>query len=506
MRQRRAFTLVEMLVSMALIIFIMVILTQAFVAGLETFRQLKAIGDMEQRMRAVTAALREDLAADHFEGRRRLSDPDFWQFGPPREGCFRVWQGSQPVFEGYDADGVPSFRATDHALHYTVRRRGNRRENFFAARVIDPRPQGRITGDDVLLQGTTFFEADLPGSSRFQDPITYTSQWAEVAVFLRPNGTTTQGLPAGTTGTIPLFGLYRRQQLLVPDNRRANFEAAIHVTGITNTQVPLDRFLTGDASNPAQFEAIFAGISCTKKTPDYTTAGAFAPPDNTLYFNNPSDVTIPQRRFGMAQSDLPTTLRPNPNVDTYNGVLPGGFPVRGGITLDTQNGYAPELTYPIFGDLEGPRQNPRLPLLRQDTLRQGTDLLLNDVISMEVGVLVSDLPSRADVPQNGQFNGAQPSFVHLFDDRLDPLRRGNPMYYLPTGAARFRPAVYDTWSSQRNEIYDYSGWAATGQAVTAASVPLMTNTTNRLLALKITLRVWDQKTQQARQVTLIQDL
>src|SRR5439155_10425507 len=47
MRQKRqGFTLVEMLVAMALTIFIMVIMSEAFVAGLETFRQLKAIGDM----------------------------------------------------------------------------------------------------------------------------------------------------------------------------------------------------------------------------------------------------------------------------------------------------------------------------------------------------------------------------------------------------------------------------------------------------------------------------
>ena len=96
MRQRRGFTMVEMLVSVALVIFIMVILSEAFVAGLETFRQLKAIGDMEERLRAAAQVLRRDLAADHFEGKRRLSDPDFWLQGPPREGFFRIWQTQVP--------------------------------------------------------------------------------------------------------------------------------------------------------------------------------------------------------------------------------------------------------------------------------------------------------------------------------------------------------------------------------------------------------------------------
>ena len=39
--RRSAFTLVEMLVATALVMFIMLILSEAFVAGLEAFRTLK---------------------------------------------------------------------------------------------------------------------------------------------------------------------------------------------------------------------------------------------------------------------------------------------------------------------------------------------------------------------------------------------------------------------------------------------------------------------------------
>ncbi len=91
--ERPAFTLVEMLVAMALILFIMVILSEAFVAGLESFRQLKAIGDMEERLRTASVEIRRDLSADHFEGKRRLSDPNFWDI-PLREGFFRIVQNS----------------------------------------------------------------------------------------------------------------------------------------------------------------------------------------------------------------------------------------------------------------------------------------------------------------------------------------------------------------------------------------------------------------------------
>ena len=158
----------------------------------------------------------------------------------------------------------------------------------------------------------------------------------------------------------------------------------------------------------------------------------------------------------------------------------------------------------MFGDAEvltaQNSQNPRLPLLTQDATREGTDLLINDVISMEVSVLISGLPSEAGSPQ-------QPAFVNLFDGRLyapppfgiyptgQPHPR-NPGYYDPVPVAnRTRPAVFDTWSQERNDVYDYSLWATVGNA---SSVPIVLNTVNRLVAIKITIRVWDQKTQQAR--------
>lgn len=49
---RRGFTLIELLYAMALIVFVMAILSQAFVAGLESFRRLKGIGDLNEGLRA----------------------------------------------------------------------------------------------------------------------------------------------------------------------------------------------------------------------------------------------------------------------------------------------------------------------------------------------------------------------------------------------------------------------------------------------------------------------
>src|SRR5436309_15567765 len=112
---RRAFTLVELLVAMALIMFILAILSVAFTSATQSFRDLKAAGDLAERLRAVSGQLRRELAADHFEGKKRLSQDKFWVHGPPEQGFFRLWQGTAPgannpsyTLEGVDPDGIES--------------------------------------------------------------------------------------------------------------------------------------------------------------------------------------------------------------------------------------------------------------------------------------------------------------------------------------------------------------------------------------------------------------
>src|SRR4030095_138600 len=79
---RRGFTIAELLVAMALITLIMSILSQAFVEGLETFRQLKGIGDIQESLRTAAFQLRSDvlatgdLANDFIDNTRRTGTPD----------------------------------------------------------------------------------------------------------------------------------------------------------------------------------------------------------------------------------------------------------------------------------------------------------------------------------------------------------------------------------------------------------------------------------------------
>jgi hypothetical protein len=496
--RRQAFTLVEMMVSLTLVLFIMVLLSQAFQAGLESFRLLKGVGDMEERLRSVTTILRRDLAADHFEGRRRISDDSFWTLGPPREGFFRVWHGTpystQPgdpnVIEAsppQDPDQIGSSRATDHMLHFSVKLRGNRRQDFVSASVPESvkTDAGNMTLSPLLTQSTNFFNQSP--DSRYQEGpsggyFDYNSQWFEVVYYLRQIGTTLlPDSPSGGPGT-PLFALVRRQLVVVPDNSHLNWGTPIKV------------FKADDLRQ-------YAEMSCKKATLNLNPLPFLYPTQgDPLYFNNPTDLTVPPRRFGMLpllsnnqitgqreRAGLPTVPLLDPNDLSVSATSNRGryYPMLGEMLYQKKKyGNVPPGQWPPWlrnwftsgGIFSDPFTNLGLPVTWHDNpVLQGADVLLSDVVSFEVKVL---LPGANE-------------FIDLFDPRVptnNPIFRGNNS-----------PRVFDTWSSVKDDTYDYSNWSSPNSPV---SVPSQI----RILALQIALRVWDRKTQQTRQITLVQEM
>jgi hypothetical protein len=426
MRKRSAFTLVEMMVAMALVIFIMLLLTQAFVAGLETFRQLKAIGDMDERMRAVTTVLRADLAANHFSGDLHLSDPSFSNanFTPPDAGFFRIWQGSASTLEGTDGDGLPSFSAANHFLHFTVRKPSTNNQQDYFVTDISSDPTA-YTPPPPAHKGWALSPSLGPPDSRYQytnlaaNSSTFTSQWAEVAYFTQANGDSANGAP--------LFSVYRRSRLAVVPNAEANFA---------------QNFTYARPATVLTFPALslaYAEMSLSQTTTPY------------LHFNDARDLTIPERRLGGGNA-------------TQNGG-PAGMLLR----VD-----------PITGSLVYPTLAQRYPLgtFPTATYLEGADLLVTDVISLDIQIYAPE--------------------ALLFDSTINPQDFNDlPAQGQNTVFANGKVRVYDTWSKATDTSYDYSGWKTPG---TATSVPLPM----QILALKITLRVWDKRTENTRQVTMIQ--
>ena len=106
----------ELLVSTALILFIMAIIAQAFGSAGKTFNTMRTAGQLQDRNRAATNILRKDMWADHF-------GPPYGQFGgthvvhqrldlagwrPPFAGYFEIGAGYSVALRAGDPTGLSS--------------------------------------------------------------------------------------------------------------------------------------------------------------------------------------------------------------------------------------------------------------------------------------------------------------------------------------------------------------------------------------------------------------
>lgn len=471
-RRRQAFTIVELLVAMALIIFIMYVLAEAFAAGTTVFRNLKAVGDMNERLRGASNLLRRYLSAEHFDGRRRLSDPDFWKNGPPTEGFFRIWQNTAPVVpgaqqvtlaqlrnsgyveEGTDLDGNKSYLARDHGLHFTVRLRGNNRSDYFQTRL--PANSPLFTDQTMPYPGNYLQEQPQAGTP---DGV-FAAQWAEIAIYLKPTGEFTETKPdvdppnTNTVTELPLYALHVRQRLLVPAN-----------DDVTTAVVPTP------ATNLLPY------LEVSHQSPDPRN-------QNRVYFNNPADLTMPIRRF------------------------------KATATAANFAGTDPPSNYPTLRDEIGTNT--------QYANQIGGDVLLTDVLSMEVRVLLS--AEAYITPDQTRYNNAPQEFISfstgfpVVNPNANPPIPPRPIVqeYSMGNTAFGNAQVFDTWSSRKDDSYEYSLWDVrstdnpkpTGYDVNKV-IPLYKDIAGnkiRIRAIQIIMRIWDEKTKQARQTSVVVEL
>jgi type II secretory pathway pseudopilin PulG len=477
-RRRSAFTLVEMLVASALIIFMMYVIASAFESGLESFRKLKVQGDMQEKLRAAATAIRLDLTAPHFGDDSTLSDQRLndqtWQ--PRSKGYFRISQPAPPA--GQSSAGIQEGADPDNPLAKYYLLTPAAAQNLylqFTVNLTNGHPvnrDARARADQYFMTGFT----NPPGNNDFTinkysapdfnnaflnptnaSVTTFSSYWAEVAYFVKPNGKTTDG-------AIPLYDLYRRQVLLVepapPNPYPPTYNASTGVTDVSWWQ---------------------------------TSASA----QQGLY-NGSADVTEPVRRWG-------SVVPPSPSV-AYGQVAAG-----------TANSAVMPPLPTIFDEVQGNLSNPRA----------GGDLLITNVVNFEIKVLWE--PVVAGAANSTRFNPAVTS------NFTPPSATNNPDYpfdYLPVGInpgfAGATSRVFDTWSSNTDTVsgttynygtpvagpnvqQEYGAWnQGHFSSLTGAAAPRPTQYTIplrvRVRALQIKLRIWDQKTSQTRQITIIQDM
>ena len=152
---RKAFTLIELMVAAALSLVIMTVLALAFQSGMATMSSLKATGDEADRLRTAEVMLRADLDADHIVGddggtTLKVSDLRF-DTNPALKpiGGYFIVSTTAGVNEGTDANTVVSTRMNPTANDYlfmTVKRTGKTPNDFFIAKKFLPTPTTDTVG------------------------------------------------------------------------------------------------------------------------------------------------------------------------------------------------------------------------------------------------------------------------------------------------------------------------------------------------------------------------
>ena len=296
LKLRCGFSLVELLVAMAIIIFMLSIMSQAFVIATTCMQGMKTVGELVDRTRPVLTLMQKDLSADHFDGTKKLSDANFWDYGPPKEGYFSILQGGVSETESKSTDAVKYYISnssnaydptkSNHALAFSSRLNGKSPTDFYSAEF-----PSSSTVSSVMYQifnypaSPTAANLNLMkmlNSKRFDFvPGTVHAKWAEIAYFIRPNGQVIKADPSQPTlQDLPLHDLYRQQRILLPDVADMNRQ-----------------------SYPGSQSPLF-----------YEYSHYVDPVSGKLIFNQPSDLTAPWKRFGNRGAP-PLAL---PNFKTYS--------------------------------------------------------------------------------------------------------------------------------------------------------------------------------------------
>lgn len=430
---RMGFTLTELMVALALIIFIMSILSAAFGAASKAVRDLKAAGDLAERLRGILSLMRRDLAARHLDHPpRRLGDGTWLtQMQPTSQGFFRIWQEGRPFYDPALAPATamptpdtavtspsplgPTFVGT--RLHFTSKLSGHLPGDFFATHLP--------TGHPFMLAP----ESVSAREARYQSTAgtEYRSAWAEIKWWVADSGETTPldvNMPAGFQAGQKLYTIRRRQRLLWND--------------------PTNR----------------ASVAGSERELSYPNTGGAVPG------NTPSDITLPALRSGASQF-----------MGTYLGAGPT-LPHTARVTAAAAGNFI----YPGLYDASAFPMTTNL----DDT----DDIVMTDVLSMDVAVLIQGM---AD-------------FVDIGHPSVQAMSGNNPAFHPTNG-----PFVFDTWSRGRVGQLDYNlpddalapptagRWIQNGSL---ARVPLIAH----IRAIRITIRIWDSKSNMTRQSTMIQEL
>lgn len=459
--KRAGFTLTEMMVATALCLFIMAVIAQAFGSATKTFSNMRTAGQLQEKLRGGITVIRRDLANDHFGppytfnggphvANQRMELPG-WV--PPESGYFEMVQvNPNSNAAAYVPSSYPEpalAPVTDPEGLWSTRADGSRANIIrFTTRVPNGPPNELFNSEldphPNLIQDTRINEFPFASQN-----IVY-SRWVEVAYFLvpEPSGATT---PSGN----PLYVLCRRTRQLAPKGVYIAYD---------------------DPASYPPFAGKTPALGMAARYPDMAIvpipANAPSRPFNGFYLMGPDDLTDRNNRMG-------------------------GFDATG----LTPNG-------------------------------SGGDILMTDVLSYEVKAAWISNPNF-NIP-GGLYSGSSPNptqlpYVASVPAVVPSFHTDSPFYDLPrstlnTAIVGNNRAIFDTWGKVQtyptppfpappigpgtvniNDSVDWNKAETVAPGFLAPGVqqpPLRIN----MRALQIKIRIWDPKAQQARQVTIVQEI
>ena len=400
-RSRTGFTLMELLVSTALILFIMAIISQMFGSGSKIFTALRTNAQLQSNARSGINIIRKDLAQEHFEGPYHRGGPnlgdqrlDLAGWRPPRAGYFEIFQGIPSGYEpgpplGFlpDGEGNYSTRANTHSLKFTIRL-----------------PDVNAAELNCALYHPRLAQNGDVNAYRVFAPLLY-ARWAEVHYFLVQTGS--------TNGGSPVFSLRRRVRLLPPKT-----------VDILLSQAEVAQ-IAADMSSQ-KYPDVISPIISAAPSPPY--------PPNSFFAKVPG----PELLNIVAGSRIPS-----------------------GVVHPT-----------------------------------GDDILLTDVISFEVKAAWIYNPIFNSFTAN---SSSVPYFANPDFNTDEPFSDLRPSTLRPSAGRHF-----DTGYQTDNIDWDNPAPASSGflWANPANPIPSRIN----IRALQIKIRLWDPRAEQARQITIIQEV
>jgi hypothetical protein len=492
---RPAFTLTEMLVATALCLFLMVVIGEAVGQATRTFSVLRTAGQLQERNRGAVTTIRRDLSTDRFAGPylggrggpmvgMQRMDVAGWQ--PPPLGYFEVTQlrndhlpaavqsthlpnGQVTMFEpsaanAVDSESLTSTRATTHYMRFTMRLPAAVPSELYAARIVETNNSRPTALGIVYTAGNEF----VTGGPTNPDLIFY-SRWAEVAYYLLPHGDTTAG-----PQVLQLYSLRRKLRILAPRTTVVGAMAQADVARfiLANPDLAL---VPGQTSGGLQ-EVVFLGPDRVNDRVNRVLARP-ANPANPL----PVDYQLEPRLLNYL------TPEQNGSDILLTDVLSFEVKVAWGVNQALRPDYNP------FGP---PPTNILLPFLFESYLPNSSPfaptMATTPVPNMDEPY--SDLPETTGNPILQGVRTFDTGYRNEKNDRIDwdsPTTSSNGLGFLA------RPPVAPPVP---NTDPGYGAYQAFLQST--HHVPLRVN----VRSIQIKLRIWDAKAEQARQVTIVQEL